>query len=225
MVFINEHFLSIILTIAGILTAVWLNLFRQRLNIGTAGAVAISALCVAAGLGSVKAFAFMEDLGRDYSGGMSLFGAVFCMPAVFYLIVRLTKQPSGEVFDILTIPFVLTLMLARLNCLHAGCCYGIIINGTSMRYPTRETELLFYAILLVILAPKVLKGRSYGEVYPLFMMSYGIFRAVNECFRYSASAAGILHVAHIWAALSAVLGASIYMELKNRRSKRPYVKH
>ena len=225
MVFINEHFLSIILTIAGILTAVWLDRFRDRLKIGTPGVIGLSILHVFVGVGTVKAFAFMEDLGRNYSGGMSLFGSVFFMPAAYFLLAKATKRPLGEVFDIFTVPLVFTLMLARLNCLHAGCCYGIFIKGTSMRYPTRETELLFYMIILALQAPKVLKGRTFGEVYPLFMMSYGIFRAVNECFRYSASTSGILHVAHIWAAVSAVLGASIYMELNNRHKNAKSVKH
>ena len=84
-------------------------------------------------------------------GNMSLFGAVFFMPLVYWAFAKLSGRSAADVFDVFTVCLVFTLMCARLNCIFSGCCLGahIPIEGpTHLRFPTREMELLFYVILL-----------------------------------------------------------------------------
>ena len=218
--FVDEHFLVLILGVAAVLTAVWLYLMRNRLKTNLVIVILLSILHVIVGVGSVKLFAFLEGFGKEYNGAMSLFGAVFFMPFAYALGAKLTKRSMRDVFDIFTIPLVFTLLLSRINCLHAGCCYGLPIHVTSLRYPTREAEIIFYLVFMIIEVPKVYKGKTFGEVYPLYMMCYGIFRAVEECFRYSASTNSLFHVTHVWAMLAFGLGISIYIELKRQRHLR-----
>ena len=155
-------------------------------------------------------------------GSMSLFGAVFFMPLVFWALAKLSGRSAADVFDVLTVCFVFTLMCARLNCMISGCCLGayIPIEGlTHLRFPTRELELLFYVILLSRLWRKVLSGSARGMIYPIYMISYGIFRFVTETLRVSSRANSILHVSHLWALLSLGIGISIYGELQKKEKK------
>ena len=219
----NDGFLYLLLAVAGILTWKWLYVNRNELKIKGWIAASLAVLHVIVGVFSVKAFAFLETAGKDYSGGMSLFGAVFFMPVFYYIVSRILKIKARTVFDIFTVPLALTLMLARCNCIKAGCCGGLQIPGTMLHYPTRITELLFYIVFLIIVTPKIYKHETNGEIYPLYMMSYGIFRGINEFFRYSPGASGYFHVAHIWALLSFIIGSGIYFEITNRQRKRKNV--
>ena len=131
-------------------------------------------------------------------------------------------RSAADVFDVFTICLVFTLMCARLNCMISGCCLGahIPIEGlTHLRFPTRELELLFYVLLLSRLWRKVVTGRARGMIYPIYMISYGIFRFVTETLRFSDRTDSILHISHLWALLSLGIGISIYGELQKKEKK------
>ena len=212
---INDHFLLVILLIAGAATFAWLMAKRKRLNMKWYVALILSAVHVVCGVLCVRVFARMEGAG---SGAMSIFGAVLFMPVFYFIGAKIFKRPMAEVFDIFAIPMIFTLLCSRVNCLHAGCCLGLVIPGTSMRWPTREAEMLFYAVFLALMIPKVCKGTSRGRVYPFYMVGYGVFRAVVECFRESRSAS-IFHISHIWALLSVAIGLGVYWEMKTKEQK------
>lgn len=203
------------LAAATVFTATWLVLMRRRLDVHPAVAVLLAVLAVIYGMLCVKGFAIFEG---DGVGAMSLFGVVFLMPVALFAGAKLFKRPMGEVFDIFTIPMVFTVMLARCNCLHAGCCLGRYMFGMDMRWPTREIEVLFYLVFLALMIPRVWTRRTKGRAYPLYMAAYGAFRAIIECFRESSSGT-LLHIAHVWAFLALALGLSIYIELNNRTKK------
>lgn len=174
----------------------------------------MSAAHVVIGLCAVSLFAFIEDP-RGYSLGVqSLFGGVFFMPVAYGLWAKITKRDYKTVFDVFTVCLVFTLLCARINCLLSGCCLGKMIPGLDgIRWPTREFELLFYVILMIIIVPKVLGNKNRGEIYPMYMMAYGLFRFVNEMLR---SGNGLFHLSHVWAFLSFVIGAGFWFELRSK---------
>ena len=204
------------LSAATVFTATWLVLMHRRLDVNPAVSVLLAVLAVVYGMLCVKGFAIIEG---DGAGAMSLFGVVFFMPVALFAGAKIFKRSMGEVFDIFTVPMVFTVMLARCNCLHAGCCLGRHMFHTAMRWPTRELEIVFYLVFLALIIPRVWKGTAKGQVYPLYMAVYGAFRAVIECFRESNSGT-LLHIAHVWAFLALTLGLSIYIELNNRVKKK-----
>ena len=55
-------------------------------------------------------------------------------------------------------------------------------------------------------------------IYPIYMISYGIFRFVTETLRFSDRTDSILHVSHLWALLSLGIGISIYGELQEKKT-------
>lgn len=218
-VLIREHPLYLLLALATVCTFVWLFLLRERLRAKWYAVLLLAVLHVFYGVLTVKAFAILEagfDLSR--AGAMSLFGAVFFMPPAYWLGAKLTKRPPAEVFDIFAVCMIFTLMCARCNCLLAGCCLGRQISGSSpLRWPTRETELLFYAVFLFLMVPRVWNGRTRGTLYPIYMIAYGAFRFLVEFFRVSATAK-LFHLSHLWALLSLGLGISIYTEMRSKRA-------
>lgn len=216
---LSDHALILLLGCGTLFNVYWLHRCRERLHLRWLSVLLLSVLHTVLGVLSVKVFATFET--GDFSN-MSLFGGVFFMPLFYWGVAKLAKQKTADVFDVFTICLVFTLMCARLNCMISGCCPGahIPIEGlTHLRFPTRELELLFYVILLSRLWRKVVTGSARGMIYPIYMISYGIFRFVTETLRFSDRTDSILHVSHLWAMLSLGIGISIYGELRKKEKK------
>ena len=215
---IRENYVLILLLILAIAgTFLWLLRFRERLKISWWAALLMAIGHVLFGVVCVHVFARFEGASI---GAMSIFGAVFFLPIALYLDSKILRCPASETFDILVIPMIFTLFLTRINCLISGCCFGIPIGSTNLHWPTREAEMLYYIVFILFVAPKVLKEETHGEIYPLYMGSYGIARGIIEFVRYSPGAQTIFHLSHIWAFLSITLGFSIYFEVSARYQKK-----
>lgn len=216
---LTDHALILLLGCGTLFNVYWLHRCRERLHLRWPSVLLLSVLHTVLGVLSVKVFALFET--GNFSN-MSLFGGVFFMPLFYWGVAKLAKQKAADVFDVFTICLVFTLMCARLNCMISGCCLGahIPIEGlTHLRFPTRELELIFYVILLSRLWRKVLSGSARGMIYPIYMISYGIFRFVTETLRFSDRTDSILHISHLWALLSLGIGISIYGELRKKEKK------
>ena len=224
MTWINNHFLLFILILASVMTFLWLLCFVKRLRMKWPIALLLAVLHVAFGVFCVKAFAFLESgAASDGFSKMSIFGATFFMPVGYFLGAKLTKRKIADVFDIFTICMVFTLACSRVNCLKAGCCGGIPFFGTSWTWPTREIEIIYYLALILIFAPRILKQKTNGEVYPLYMLSYGALRFLLEFVRIS-GVARPLHLTHLWAALSMAAGLAVFLVLKDREKRKRKIK-
>lgn len=216
---LSDHTLILLLGCGTLFNVYWLHRCRERLHLRWLSVLLLSVLHTVLGVLSVKVFALFET--GNFSN-MSLFGGVFFMPLFYWGVAKLAKQKAADVFDVFTVCLVFTLMCARLNCMISGCCLGahIPIEGlTHLRFPTRELELIFYVLLLSRLWRKVLSGSARGMIYPIYMISYGIFRFVTETLRFTDRTDSILHVSHLWALLSLGIGLSIYGELQKKEKK------
>ena len=222
---ISSHPLLSLLIGAAAVTFVWLFIKRSRLSIKWYMAALLAVLNVAFGVLCVKLFAVVEA-GFDFSkfSGQSLFGSVFLLPLFYMLGAKLFKRRFADVFDCFTVPTVFTLFCARISCIITGCCLGAEIPGTDCRFPTREAELIFYAVLLSFLIPMVLRDRRRGEAFPIFMLAYGAFRFVCEFFRESSAFSGPFHLSHLWAVISLILGLSILIQIKQKANKSRNIK-
>lgn len=151
----------------------------------------------------------------------SVWRCVF-MPIAYWLGAMLIKQPYCKVCDVFTPCMLFTLMCARINCIISGCCAGLVIPGTHFHFPTRELEILYYIVMLILLVPRVKKSKNPGGIYPLYMASYGAFRFIDEFFRTS-STGMLFHLSHVWAAIAFAAGLSIYIEINARNHQRKKV--
>ena len=221
---ICENSLLLLLTVGTIFTLFWLVRYKERLRMRWWVAIPLAVAHTLVGVLTVKVFAVLETLDLSNVGNMSLFGGVFFMPLAYFIGAKLSKRDTATVFDVFTPCMVFTVMCARINCIISGCCHGMMIPGTDgLQWPTREAEILYYLILLVILYRKTKKQEESGVLYPIYMTSYGAVRFFIEGFRASSSTS-IFHVSHIWAAIAFCLGLSIYYEIKNKkRGRKKYV--
>ena len=216
---ISNHFLVFILIVAAVFTFFWLGRNRARLKMGWPAAILVTVLHVLFGVFCVKAFAFLESgASSDGFSQMSIFGATFFMPVGYFVGARLTKRKPADVFDIFTICMLFTLACSRVNCLVSGCCGGIPFFGTSWCWPTREIEIVYYLGFILVFAPRILKKNTRGEVYPVYMLSYGALRFLLEFVRVSTSSS-LFHLTHLWAAISVLLGLAIWLEQGARQRR------
>lgn len=218
-IWLKEQSLIVLLLLGTIFNVFWLYRMRRQLQMKWYAVLILSVLHTAIGVCSVKVFAFLES---GDIGNMSLFGGVFFMPATYWLGAKLTKRPYCKVCDAFTPCMLFTLMCARVNCIVSGCCAGLVIPGTHVHFPTRELEILYYIVMLILLIPRVKKSKNPGSIYPLYMASYGAFRFIDEFF-WTSSTGMLFHLSHVWAAIAFAAGLSIYIEIKSRNQKRKRV--
>ncbi len=220
MEWIRDNILLIMLSLGTAFTFFWLYRHRGRLGLNLVTAPVLAAVHTLTGLLMVKIFAVLETLDFEKAGSMSLFGAIFFLPLFYWCGAKLFRRNIASVFDIFTPCMVFTLLCARINCLFSGCCLGQLLpGGSDLRWPTREAEILFYVIVMAYFWYQDRKKTTPGWHYPFYMVAYGAFRFLTEGFRQSDSSA-VIHISHIWAAVTFCLGLSIYMEMKNKQSRR-----
>lgn len=219
--FIQNHSLILLLALATSASLVWICVMRDRLGINLAGAIVLAVVHTIYGVFAVRFFAVIEGLGNpSVAGVMSLYGGMAFMPLLYLLVIKLTKKPAKDVFDILTVSLVSTLFFARINCMVAGCCQGAHVFTFDQRWPTREFELVYYVWFLAMYTPSVYEGAGDGKVFPTYMLSYGVFRFVIEFLRESTRAMGPFHISHLWSLIAIGLGMGILSEMQSDNRER-----
>ncbi|MBR0481238.1 MAG: prolipoprotein diacylglyceryl transferase [Firmicutes bacterium] len=173
---------------------------------------------------SVLLFASMEGLigGKGFHiGAVSTYGAYFFAPL---FLLQIFKKDRGLVFDDFAVYVPVSLLLQRIRCIVTGCCIGKTIGSSGMRWPVREAEILFYALMLICLILYRRKGyiaskskhiKTKGVMFPFLMICYGCLRFLLEFLRDNGKAS-LFHMAHIWSVLAVLTGLSIYIEIKRR---------
>lgn len=212
-------FLIIMLVIATICSYIWLYYNRQKLNSSWWFLLIIAVFHTIIGVLCVKLFALIE-VGFDMSkvGNMSLYGGIFFMPITYFIFAKIKKISFLKVLDIFTISLVITYFFARVNCLHAGCCIGKNIVNTEFRFPTRELELIYYVVFLIIFIPRVFKKDYSGKAFAIYLLSYGLFRFLSEFLRESTST-GAFHIAHLWSAITLLMSLILLVLIKRKEKK------
>lgn len=194
---------------------------RKTLNIKWYAALIIAILHDIVGYTAMRLLAIIE-VGGDLSraANMRLFGAVFLLPLLYYAWARFFRHKTSLIMDAAAICLTIGLIFGRFDCLVGGCCMGVRLPFGGLRWPLREIELIYYSIFLLYYCPRIHQGKTHGEVYPIFMITYGALRFVLEWFRVEyTTSIGVLHLAHIWALICFMLGLSVYETLKEKRQK------
>ena len=160
---------------------------------------------------SVLLFASIEGVlcGNGFHvEALSTYGLYLIAP----LLILPFRKSRRVVFDKFAIYILPSMFLQRIRCFITNCCYGKLIGKTSLRWPTREAELVFYVVMLVLFLMKV-KNTEFkqGSLFPVLMICYGTFRFVVEFARENGS--GLFHLAHLWSLLTLIIGISIYIEV------------
>lgn len=218
--FVSHYILMILLLAGSLINGIWLFLNRKDLKMNIFGIILFSIFHSLIGVIFVMLFAYIESgFDRSKFGSVSIYGGTFFMPLVYFLYALIMKIKFSRAFDIFSVSLIETLFFARINCIISGCCEGILIPNTNIRVPTREIELLYYLIFLILVIPYIYKNKSNGYIYPLYLLSYGVVRFISEFFRV-ANTSNILHNGHISSIVAIILGVAFILYLKFLRGKK-----
>ena len=161
---------------------------------------------------SVLLFAVFEQVitgHRVVFGAVSTYGVYLFCPIFIFLIFHKDRKIVFDLFALYVLP---SLFFQRIRCITNGCCIGKLIGINDYRWPTRESEMLFYIVMLLFfIRKKKHKDLKTGEMFPILMIAYGILRFVEEFFR---EGNGVIHLAHLWSILSIIIGYCLYLEFR-----------
>lgn len=198
----------------------WLRRFEKKLNLKWQEALLVALGHVIIGWSCMRLMAYLE-VGFDFekAASMRIYGMIFALPVLYYVWAKRTKRNTALVLDVAAICVIFGCISGRLNCLTGNCCRGVLIHeGGELRWPIRELELVFYIVFLVIWCRKIYKGKTCGQVYPIYLITYGILRFICEWRREEfTTQIGILRLAHIWSLIAVAAGIIMYTTWKKNR--------
>lgn len=199
---------------------------RKRISFSGYGQMlALSVISVLSGFVGVWFFAQFEGLLTGEQLAMRFHGIFFVEAPVMLAVLQFFPVNKGPFFDVLAIANIPTLIAGRLNCLRAGCDWGRVIPGTIFRVPTREVEIGFCILLFLYFIRLYKRGNHIGQLFPLLMITYGIFRFFWEGFYVVDKLLLGVHPAHIWSIICIIIGCSIYFEMQAQKDAKTKAKH
>lgn len=224
---LKEHgmYVCVVIGLLAGIPAVWLH--RDKLSLRPPGILLLCILYSVCSVISAMLFAQMEFListGKTTGlGAVSTYGIYFIGSLMVLAVCKLLHLKTSGVMDLYALYAMPSFFMLRLNCLDAGCCFGLPMFDTGLKWPTRESELVFYVVMFVIFWRMLRKDKVPGQLFPVLMASYGCFRFVNQWFRDTGSEG--FHMSHGWSILCAVIGFTLLFEMRaHRTEKKPKTK-
>lgn len=212
----NSKYFAVVLGLLAGFPLVRQRCSRLDLTDWPGGAVLLCAAFSVFSVISAILFAILEQALRGETisiGAISTYGVYFICPVMILLLSRLLHWDGRRMLDIYALYALPSLFLLRINCLICGCCGGRPIGNTGLYWFTREAEMVFYAVVMIVLLRREKRGVAPGTAFPLLMASYGVFRFVEEWFR---TGDGWLHLAHGWSVIAVIIGLGLYFEWKQK---------
>ena len=216
----SQHTLALFAVLIFVAIFFWLMRFQKTLNLFWKEAALISLVHVIVGWSCMRLMAYVE-VGFEFekAANIRLYGAIFTLPFAYYFWAKKTNRNPTLVMDVAAICVIFGAISGRFNCLTNGCCQGypLYFPGWEIGWPLRELELLYYFLFIGYFAGKIQKGKTYGQVYPIYLLSYGVLRFFSEFLREEYTGTiGKLHLAHIWSLIAIVVGAVMYYKVKHK---------
>lgn len=128
-----------------------------------------------------------------WEGGMASHGAVIGLAFSILFYSYISKKDFLKITDIITSIAPVGIILVRIGNFINGELYGRIAENFCIHFPTdpgncRYPSQLFQAflegfVLLIIMQIIARKSKKTGHTSAYFLILYGIFRIIGECFR------------------------------------------
>lgn len=157
----------------------------------------------------------------EKAANIRLYGAIFVLPFLYYAWAKKTSRNIALVMDVSAICVIFGAISGRFNCLTKGCCEGITcFFNDAYRWPIREIELVYYAVFIIYFFKKIGTAKTYGQVYPIYLISYGVLRFLCEFIREEFTIKiGIIHIAQIWSLIAIAVGAVMLYRVNIKRPR------
>lgn len=175
----------------GFLAMLLLMMRRRKLyGFSPLAASMLTVLVMVSGVVGCKVLYILENLKVFFEngismGGFSFFGAVFLIPISIMLFHRAFSKSVSSLLDAASPCVVLMITVMRVGCFLNGCCGGSMaeVLGYSFQWPTQAMESIGDTVILLWLLEAERENRNRGQLYPMFLFSYGVLRFLIEFFR------------------------------------------
>lgn len=130
-----------------------------------------------------------------FMDGKTMLGGIFGG----YAAVEVTKETLGikeSTGDTFALPVALSVLIGRIGCYVAGCCYGTettlpwgvafdtdVLTPGAMRHPTQVYEALFHGIAAILLLVAAQFNWLTGQRLKAYLLAYLVFRFITEWIR------------------------------------------
>lgn len=153
-------------------------------------------------------------------GGLAFYGSLVFGLVAGYLYLKKAGVPYLEFLDLAAPPLALGYAVARIGCFMRGCCYGepsslpwaMVFPAVDMvpRHPTQLYSSLAGLLIFFILERLFRRPRFRGQIFSLFLVLYGLSRALIELFRENNQLQGGPATASLTALALSVVGVALY---------------
>lgn len=153
-------------------------------------------------------------------GGTSFYGAVLMVP-VLIMPAMLMKITHKDILNLCAPAECAMLLIMRFDCLDKGCCFGKYLPNLGFQFPSQITEMIVALAVMIILV-RMHRKNSQIQLYPWYMIMYGVLRFCIQGLRYGGTNPWILGLSagHFWSLVSITIGV-IWLLLSKERKPVP----
>jgi prolipoprotein diacylglyceryltransferase len=139
-------------------------------------------------------------------GGTSFYGAVFLVP-IFIAPAMLMKITYKDILNLCAPAECAMLLVMRFDCLDKGCCFGRYLPALEFQFPSQIAEMVVAITIMITLIQMHRKDRKV-QLYPWYMILYGVCRFILQGFRYGGTNPWVLGLSqgHFWSLIAVVIG-------------------
>lgn len=153
-------------------------------------------------------------------GGTSFYGAVLMVPVLIMpaMLMRITHK---DILNLCAPAECAMLLIMRFDCLDKGCCFGKYLPNLGFQFPSQITEMIVALAVMIVLI-RMHRKNSQIQLYPWYMIMYGVLRFCIQGLRYGGTNPWILGLSagHFWSLVSITIGV-IWLLLSKERKPVP----
>ena len=149
-------------------------------------------------------------------GGTSFYGAVFMVP-ILILPAMLMRITYKDILNLCAPAECAMLLVMRFDCLDKGCCFGRYLPALEFQFPSQIAEMVVAITIMIALIQMHRKDRKV-QLYPWYMILYGVCRFILQGFRYGGTDPWVLGLSqgHFWSLIAVVIG-TVWLLLSRAR--------
>jgi prolipoprotein diacylglyceryltransferase len=149
-------------------------------------------------------------------GGTSFYGAVFLVP-IFIAPAMLMRITYKDILNLCAPAECAMLLVMRFDCLDKGCCFGRYLPALEFQFPSQIAEMVVAITIMITLIQMHRKDRKV-QLYPWYMILYGVCRFILQGFRYGGTDPWVLGLSqgHFWSLIAVVIG-TVWLLLSRAR--------
>ena len=153
-------------------------------------------------------------------GGTSFYGAVLMVP-VLIMPAMLMKITHKDILNLCAPAECAMLLIMRFDCLDKGCCFGKYLPNLGFQFPSQITEMIVALAVMIVLI-RMHRKNPQIQLYPWYMIMYGVLRFCIQGLRYGGTNPWILGLSagHFWSLVSITIGV-IWLLLSKERKPVP----